>query len=127
MLPNEITQLDADTLIICIDSAVYSRRAIFSTCYQYSDRCYLFLAQGSSDNLLNLVISRKDPDSDLNAIKGEFFNCLLDHELRAQIALETREVRTLIVAQAFAEGNLLDPNQEDGDYNDDPRGIRKHS
>jgi len=127
VLPHEFIQLDADTLVAHIDTAVYSRRAIFSTCYQYTDRCYIFLGQGATDTTLDLVLSRKETNADLNRIKGDFFNDLVDHELRALITSETQDVRTLIVAQAFAEGNLLNPDQESGDYNDDPRGIRKHS
>ena len=127
MLPHEIIQLEPDSLIARIDTTVYSRRAIFATCYQYTDRCYLFLAQGATPTTLDIVLARKNPDGDLARIKGEFFNDLLDHECRAQITAETADVRTLIVAQAFAEGNLLDADQDDGNYADDPRDIRRHS
>jgi hypothetical protein len=36
------------------------------------------------------------------------------------------DVRTLIVAQAFSEGNLIDAHAGDGDYLSDPLGAGKH-
>ena len=52
-------------------------------------------------------------------------NELVDQQLRVQLDAEFRDVRTLIVAQAFAEGNLLDPNDERIDYRTDPREAGK--
>ena len=125
-LPVGFTYPDADTLVGLIDTTLYSREALFRACYQYTDRCYLFLMPGETPTTIQVLFSSKSPSTDLAAVAGDFFNLLLDHELRVQLAHETAEVRTLLVAQAFAEGNLLDPNQE-GSLHDDPRGIRNHS
>ena len=38
---------------------------------------------------------------------GEFFNELLDQQIRFSLDAEFAPLRTLIVAQAFSEGNLL--------------------
>jgi hypothetical protein len=49
---------------------------------------------------------------------GEFENALLDHQLRFEIARETATLRELIVAKAFAEGDVLEdpPVGDDRDY-----------
>jgi hypothetical protein len=48
---------------------------------------------------------------------GEFENALLDHQLRFEIARETATLRELIVAKAFAEGDVLEdpPVGDDSD------------
>ena len=47
-----------------------------------------------------------------------------DHQqLRVRLETQFGHLRTLMVAQAFSEGNLLDPSQTDGDPQTDPRGI----
>ena len=45
---------------------------------------------------------------------------LCDQALREDLEREFGAVRTLIVAQAFSEGNLLDPGRDDADHRLDP-------
>ena len=52
-------------------------------------------------------------------------NELINQRIRLDIAAETKSIRELIVAQAFAEADLLDRSRSEGDYHDDPRGIAK--
>jgi hypothetical protein len=60
----------------------------------------------------------------LDSLVGEFCNELTDQQLRVVLEKEFGELRTLIVAQAFSEGNLLDPDRETADDKADPRGTR---
>lgn len=106
-----------------IDLSVYTLEAVLRACYRFTDRSYVFLSRADrgSDNLV--VLLRKKKASDEAPLAGEFYNELVDQQLRIRIAEETGPIRELIVAQAFAEGNLLDPRREDGDYHEDPLGI----
>ena len=61
--------------------------------------------------------------SDLDHLLGEFANELVDQQLRVRLETQFADMRTLIVAQAFSEGNLLDSTQIEGDIQADPRGI----
>ena len=54
---------------------------------------------------------------------GEFCNELLDQQLRLALSREAGPIREILFAQAFAEGNLLDPQRDEGDYQSDPLGI----
>jgi His-Xaa-Ser system protein HxsD len=54
---------------------------------------------------------------------GDFQNAILDFQLRIEIGRETGPIRELIVAKAFAEGDLLDEPPV-GDWRD-PVGTRK--
>ncbi len=122
-----IESLENGQLILKVDSTVYSKPCLFRTCYKFTDRCYIFLSR-DEDNQKTIitVLSPKAESVDLNQLSGEFFNELLDQQVRNSLSEETGELRNLIVAQAFAEGNLLDESRDEGDYEADPLGISKH-
>jgi His-Xaa-Ser system protein HxsD len=104
-----------------IDLALYSVDAVMRTAYKFTDRCYLFLSRAGGSLIAAIVPKRKD--ADLEDLLGQFSNELIDQRLRESLDQQFGQVRTLIVAQAFAEGNLLDPAQDDGDYHADPHGA----
>ncbi len=111
--------------LLVIQESVYSLEALFKTCYLFTDRCYLFLKRVDKDSI-EVHITPKNDSVDAGALVGEFCNELIDQRLRADIARESGKIREIIVAQAFAEGNLLDaldtaPGNDD--YNKDPLGI----
>jgi len=122
-----IESLENGQLILKVDSTVYSKPCLFRTCYKFTDRCYVFLSRDEDDpKTIITVLSPKAESVDLNQLSGEFFNELLDQQVRDSLSKETGELRNLIVAQAFAEGNLLDESRDEGDYEADPLGISKH-
>ncbi len=94
-------------LTIRIDETVYSKEAVLRACHWFTDRCYLFISR-SEPNVLSVRVRAKPGGLDLRAVAGEFQNALLDAQLRVEIAHETAKIRELIVAKAFAEGDLLE-------------------
>lgn len=116
--------MEAHRSTIEIDTTIYDRDAVFQACYRFTDRCHLFLSRSrDSPSTLVLAMSAKHSQSDLKALAGDLCNELIDQQLRSRLAREAGPIRELIVAQAFAEGNLLDPQRDDGDYHRDPLGI----
>ena len=111
------------TLTLEIDTAIYSLEAIFRVCYAFTDRCYLFLEPATKDTSAVVRITGKKPDLDLDTVAGEFSNALIDERVRRSIATETMSIRELIVAQAFAEVNILDRSLAEASYVEDPKGI----
>lgn len=111
------------SLYICVDTAVYSLEALFRVCYAFTDRCYLFLQPENGSSVINVMFAPKTSDCDLSSLAGEFSNELINQRVRLQIASETSAIRELIVAQAFAEADLLDRSLSESSYVDDPKGI----
>jgi len=111
------------TLTLEIDTAIYSLEAIFRVCYAFTDRCYLFLEPGTTDTSVVVRITEKRPDFDLETVAGEFSNALIDERVRRDIATETMSIRELIVAQAFAEVDIVDRSLSESSYVEDPKGI----
>src|SRR5882724_3740279 len=96
-----------DEVRLLVDETVYSRQAVLRACYWFTDRCYLFISRVAPQHLLVLIRAKPGGPS-LDSVAGDFGNALLDHQVRHEIERETSRVRELIVAKAFAEGNLLD-------------------
>ena len=118
-----IQDADDDSLIVAVNSDLYSREVLFRVCYLFTDRCYLFLVQEEDSPVIQVRFTRKSPDTDLNEMAGEFSNELINQKVRLEVAAETKTIRELIVAQAFAEADLLEGDAPEASYLDDPKGI----
>jgi His-Xaa-Ser system protein HxsD len=123
--PSEpIRFIDAARVAIEIDASIYSQDAILRATYKFTDRGYVLLQ--SHDVPAHCCIAHliaKSPLVDLGVLVGEFCNELLDQQLRQRLESQFGDIRSLIVAEAFAEGNLLDRDRDEGDYMTDSRGI----
>ena len=121
-----VTQITSDgAIVLTVQESVYTLAALFKTCYQFTDRCYLFLKR-TPDRSIEVHITTKDQAADPNLLVGEFCNELIDQRIRTDISQESGKLRELIVAQAFAEGNLLEEaggTARRDDYNEDPLNI----
>ena len=115
---------DGSRVVIEIDTSIYSRDAAIRASYKFTDRCHILLDSHPTrpDHLL-AYLDPKIATIDLQTLYGEFANELLDQQLRERLEAQFGDVRSLIVAQAFAEGNLLDRDRDEGDYVADPRNI----
>ena len=120
-----VKKLTGETLQICVSLDLYPLEALFRVCYSFTDRCYLFLEHTEAQGVVQVHFANKIPGSDLEITAGEFSNELINQKVRLDIATETRPIRELIVAQAFAEADLLDRTDMAADYRDDPRGISR--
>jgi His-Xaa-Ser system protein HxsD len=101
-----IVRSDSEITLL-VDETIYARIALLKTCYWFTNRCYIFIYRHDEQHLA-VRLAGKPSTSSLDAIAGEFENALLDHQLRFEIASETATLRELIVAKAFAEGNVLE-------------------
>lgn len=120
-----VQDVNDDSLVIAVNSDLYSREALFRVCYLFTDRCYLFLSQEEGSPVIHVRFTRKSPETDLNELAGEFSNELVNQKVRLDVAAETKAIRELIVAQAFAEADLLGAGDSEADYVYDPRGISR--
>jgi His-Xaa-Ser system protein HxsD len=110
-----------------IDTSLYEPKSVLRACYKLTDRAYFFVSPcPETPSLLAVLLSGKREDENLTTLVGDLCNELLDQQIRESLAREAGSVRELIVAQAFAEGNLLDPLRDEGKYQEDPLGIGEH-
>src|SRR5688500_8160771 len=96
------------TTCLSLARDVYSLRSVLAAAYKFSDRCAALVDTDGEDRWAVFIIGQ-DIDQ-IEKIRGAFINDLADQQLRDLLERQFAELRTLIVAQAFSEGNLLDPD-----------------
>jgi His-Xaa-Ser system protein HxsD len=120
-------RLDAGHIAVPVDLTIYSVDAAMRASYKLTDRCFVFIERTAGRDTEAIVyIVGRSASSDLSALALEFRNELLDQQLRCRLEEQFRDVRTLIVAQAFSEGNLVDADADEGDYRGDSLGAGTH-
>src|SRR6266498_5054454 len=107
------------SLTISVETAIYSLDTLFRVCYDFTDCCYLFLQPVNKTSVVKVQFARKTSECNLSVIAGEFSNALIDQKVRTQIASETMSIRELIIAQAFAETDLIDRSLSESSSVDD--------
>jgi His-Xaa-Ser system protein HxsD len=111
------------TAALSVSRAVYSRRAVLAAAYKLSDRCAMLVDADGDDRWVIYLIA--NIGADLKSLLSVLIRELGDQALREHLECEFGNVRTLIVAQAFSEGNLLDPARDDADHSLDPFGTER--
>ena len=94
------------TATLDVDTEFYALRAIQRAAYKFTDRCAAFLAP-SGGTAVTVTLGTKTSDEDLDALVCSFCNELLDKQIREDLAASAGQLRALIVAQAFADANLV--------------------
>ena len=97
---------------IVLDSSLYSKDSIFKCIYWYSKS--FIIEVKLVDNYYNIEFTPKD--SSVISVDKEFMDKLnqdfIDYNLRDIVSKETKNVRELIIAKAFSNG----------EYDEDPPG-----
>lgn len=90
---------------VSVDPNVFSEVAILKTAYWFTDQHYLFLAKNKGSGLIEVEFRLKQGGSleQLKIACGEFWNNLLDQEVRQKVLLETAPLRDTLLKKAFLE------------------------
>ena len=130
-LPAGVAQRFEDgALRVSLPVDVYGLEAIFRSCYWLTDRCYVYLGPPSNGVIEVTLVSKSGRPIDTDELTWDFLNDLVDQHLRVHIHEETHAIREMIVAQAFAEVDLIDDRGNPVDppgtkpRSDDPERIR---
>ena len=120
---------------VSVDPNVFSEVAILKTAYWFTDQHYLFLSKNKSSGLLDVEFRLKQGDAieQLKTACGEFWNNLLDQEVRQKVLLETAPLRDTLLKKAFLEAKAPLPRgiasdeshlpQAGQSFHDDPVGA----
>jgi His-Xaa-Ser system protein HxsD len=98
---------------VSVDPCIYSETAILKTAYWFTDYYYLFLMKNHGTGLIDLEIRLKTGE-DIDALKsacGQFWNRLLDQEVRQRVIEETSCVRDTLIKKAFFEAHAVLPDR----------------
>jgi His-Xaa-Ser system protein HxsD len=111
-----------DGLVVRLQVAVYGFDAVARAVHRFTDRCYVHVEYDGPE-LLICRFKAKRPGEDLRALAGAFANEALDQMLRARLAADTEQTRLLLLAHAFTNTNILHPELDVENPDDDPAEI----
>jgi His-Xaa-Ser system protein HxsD len=102
-------ELSNGEIALGLDLRSYRIAAIKKAAYRFADRFTVVLGSPEHDRMpLVLRFAPGIADAVAREQVRQFFQELLDQELREQIADETNAVRTLILAHAFSNVDLIE-------------------
>jgi His-Xaa-Ser system protein HxsD len=84
-----------------LNSKIVSLEAIYSTCYSFIDKFYIYLDKNKENIIVSLQPKEKETKINPKAIEGEFRNELLNNLLREKIAKNNAKIREYILGQAL--------------------------
>ena len=91
-----------------IDLRSYRLTAVQKTAYRYADRCTAILGASDQQQLpVTFLFPPSTVESAAREAVRQFFQELLDQELREQIGSETHAIRSLLLAHAFSKTDLI--------------------
>ena len=109
-------------VVVIVDPRVYRLTAVKKAAYRLGDRCFAKI-ELLEDGNVQVRLTPKSGNLLSRNFEGDFFNELLDQDLRESIAEETERVRNLLLAQAFSDVTISGDAADEADYREDPLGI----
>jgi His-Xaa-Ser system protein HxsD len=93
---------------IQLPSSLFGISTVKKAAYKFTGSFH-FIFQGDEGSTLVLYLRPKTDSIETEKLIGDFYNELLDQDLRETIAQETKAVRDLILAEAFSKVSILHP------------------
>jgi len=107
-----------------LNPMIYPLEVIYSTCYVFIDRAYLFLDGDPKKEIIVAIKGKKNlSKKQLENLAGEFLNELLSAALRINLAQHNKKIRQYIVERALVSAANDENLDESVSYLDDPLGI----
>lgn len=129
--PKNKIDIKENQIVFWLNSKNYPLEAVYNTAYIFLDRAYVFL-DGDPEKEISVCLKGKEKlgSLQLEAMKGEFLNELLNCLLRFKIAQNNQKIREYIVVSALVSGfprELMNQSPfteaEDDSWEEDPLGI----
>ena len=118
-MPHTCAIMTNNKLCFTVNLETYSLESVYQAAYVMLDRLYFFFDKKNAGTLLAEIKPKNGvPAGGLETLRDEFFNELLNSELRVMVAKRTRKIREALIAQA-----LIGATAEKADYTKDPLGI----
>jgi len=94
-------------LIIKFDVSLYNKVAVLKTCYVFQDRCYTKV-ETEKDSGTKVILTPKKESVNLQQIENQFWDELIDQQIRYENDNLFSDIRRLIIEQAFRPISFTD-------------------
>ena len=115
-------------IVVYVDPKFYPLEAVYGAVYVFLDKAYVYLdGDPKKEIFVHLKGKKKLNKKEMEDLRGEFFNELLNYSLHHQIAKRNRRIREYIVGAALlgaSSENLEETiKSKEQDWQKDPLGI----
>ena len=95
-------KVDAGNIVFTINTMIYPLAVIMKTAYNYTDNFYIFLDY-INDGIIEVQIKSKESIdiAELESLVGDFYNELLNQNIRLDIQKNAGNLRQLILGRAL--------------------------
>lgn len=94
-----------------IDLTVINLNAVKQAAYKFTDQCAFAFEQKDKKLLITISFLHMMSPVEKEDILNKLHNEILDQDLRKIISDETEHVRNLILANAFSNSKLIEPDE----------------
>jgi His-Xaa-Ser system protein HxsD len=94
------------------DKKIYQESAILKALYWYSEKCFTNITTDDKHFIIEVTpkgIGKNNAEFDLTALAEKIDQDIVDFQLRDIIRKETQNIRDLLVAKAFSNGEFDEP------------------
>jgi len=118
-------EIKNNTIKFLVNLQDYPLEAIYGATCTFLDKAYLFLNSRSSKKIeVSLRGKKKLTKKQLDNLKGEFLNELLNYTVRINLSKHNKKIREYIISQALFSASEGEENKENEvKYEDDPLDI----
>jgi len=101
--------IDGNRIVAYADSAIYSKDALFKCLYWYGDKFHTTISLENDSFYTITLISQSEPILSLEEAAGylqKLERDIIDFNLRDIVTKETKNIRELLIAKAFSNGEF---------------------
>ena len=99
---------------------LYSKASLFKTCYKYLDDFYIHLDQDETYYYVSIESKSENNSIDIN----EFQNEMVDQMNREIVFSQTKNIREILMARAFASTVVYDESVVENFENDESEMLK---
>jgi len=114
-------------IIVTVDSKLYPLEAVYGASYVFLDKAYLRLDGNPKKEVLVILKGKKElTEKQLEKLRDEFLNELLNYGLRYKISESNKKIREYVVGKALFSAmppEIEETEEKDEDWQKDDLGI----
>lgn len=102
-----IEELENGKIVLKVDKALYCQETVLTATYKFTDTYYIHVTSFDSNNY-GVYLAPKNLEIKVKSVINEFWNELIDQQIRHNLAQSNNSIKELIIKKAFF------PFQENG-------------
>ena len=98
-----VTKLEVNKFLVSVQKEFYGSEAVFAAAHKFTNKCTV-LIDSLDASTIDIYFENKNPEihQDLKTVAQEFCNEMLEQQVRLTLEKKFRNLREVIVKQAFS-------------------------